>query len=134
MPHTHAHTPSNVQAKLTTLRRTVFDNVPNVLLINLKRFTLDFTTFETVKLNHRVTFPQRLDLLPFTKKGVEAAELAAAEVAKGESEMASLGESGDDENFGADGEKVKKDVPTGDPDEFMVRVTRGHLHFTMQNH
>jgi len=63
------------KVKLTAIRRTCIARLPNVLVLHLKRFDLDFTTFETVKLNGRVAFPFRLNMLPFTREGIEAAEL-----------------------------------------------------------
>ncbi|CAN0246802.1 unnamed protein product [Discosporangium mesarthrocarpum] len=46
-------------------------DLPNLLIVHLKRFELDYTTFETVKLNNRCSFPMVLDVKPFTKKGTE---------------------------------------------------------------
>ncbi|CAM9150961.1 unnamed protein product, partial [Phaeothamnion confervicola] len=57
-----------------TVRRTCLGTLPNLLILHLKRFDLDFTTFETVKLNNRCAFPMRLDVKPYTKKGIEERE------------------------------------------------------------
>jgi len=62
--------------KKDTVRRTCFGTLPNVLILHLKRFDLDFTTFETVKLNNRIAFPMRINMFRYTKEGIEAEELA----------------------------------------------------------
>ena len=38
-------------------------------VIHLRRFDLDYETFETVKLNDRFMFPMRLDMAPYIDKG-----------------------------------------------------------------
>jgi ubiquitin C-terminal hydrolase len=65
-------------AKKDTVRRTCFDRLPNSLVLHLKRFDLDFQTFQTVKLNGRMAFPRRLNMYPYTRKGIEAADRATA--------------------------------------------------------
>jgi ubiquitin C-terminal hydrolase len=57
--------------KKDTIRRTCFGTLPNLLVVHLKRFDLDFTTFETVKLNNKMSFPTTLDMFPYTKEGIE---------------------------------------------------------------
>lgn len=51
--------------------RTCLDRLPNLLIVHLKRFELDYTTFETVKLNDRCSFPMMLDVKPYTLKGTD---------------------------------------------------------------
>jgi hypothetical protein len=65
------------EAKLKGVRRTTISTLPNVLVLHLKRFDLDYNTFETVKLNGRCSFPLKLNMLPYTKAGREAADAAA---------------------------------------------------------
>jgi ubiquitin C-terminal hydrolase len=60
--------------KKATVRRTCFGDLPSTLMLHLKRFDLDFQTFETVKLNNRMAFPQRINMLKYTKEGIEAEE------------------------------------------------------------
>jgi len=60
--------------KMATVRRTCFGDLPNTLMLHLKRFDLDFQTFETVKLNNRMAFPSRINMLKYTKEGIEAEE------------------------------------------------------------
>ncbi|OQS02233.1 ubiquitin-specific protease [Thraustotheca clavata] len=57
--------------KKAAIRRTCFGALPNLLILHLKRFDLDYATFETVKLNNRCSFPLELDMKPYTKVGLE---------------------------------------------------------------
>jgi hypothetical protein len=78
-------------AKLSGVRRTCVSSLPNVLVLHLKRFDLDFTTFETVKVNDRCSFPTRLNMKPYTKEGMaERDAQAAQELEKGEQEKEQL--------------------------------------------
>lgn len=73
--------------KKPTFRRTCLSQLPNVLILHLKRFDLDFSTFETVKLNNRCAFPMRLNVKPYTREGLEeAARAKAAEEEEGSEE------------------------------------------------
>lgn len=56
-----------------TDRRTALGHLPNTMVFSLKRFDLDYTTFETVKLNDRVAFDLTLNLKRYTLRGGEAA-------------------------------------------------------------
>ena len=60
--------------KKATTRATCFDTLPNSFILHLKRFDLDFETFETVKLNNRLEFPMKLNMYKFTKECREAEE------------------------------------------------------------
>ena len=60
--------------KTDTILRNAISTLPNMLILSLKRFDLDFTTFETVKLNSRCAFGQTLNMKPYTLEGVEAME------------------------------------------------------------
>ena len=55
------------------MTRNIFvnDRLPNVLILHLKRFCVDYSTFETVKVNDRCTFPLTLDFTKFTQSGLE---------------------------------------------------------------
>eukprot|EP00903_Cladosiphon_okamuranus_P009694 g9223.t1 len=70
--------------------RTCLEHLPNLLIVHLKRFELDYRTFETVKLNDRCSFPMLLDLKPYTMKGTDEREAmeealqAAAEASGGD--------------------------------------------------
>lgn len=55
-----------------TVLRTAISALPNMLILSLKRFDLDFNTFETVKLNSRCAFGQTLNMKRYTLEGMEA--------------------------------------------------------------
>lgn len=57
-----------------TVLRTAISELPNLLILSLKRFDLDYNTFETVKLNSRCAFGQTLNMKRYTLEGVEALE------------------------------------------------------------
>jgi ubiquitin carboxyl-terminal hydrolase 9/24 len=65
--------------KTDTVLRTAISELPNVLVLSLKRFDLDYNTFETVKLNSRCAFGQTLNMKQYTLAGVEAAEKSSME-------------------------------------------------------
>ena len=44
------------------------------MILHLKRFDLDFQTFETIKLNNRMAFPLRISMFEYTKQGIEQLE------------------------------------------------------------
>jgi ubiquitin carboxyl-terminal hydrolase 9/24 len=60
-----------------TVLRTAISELPNILILSLKRFDLDYSTFETVKLNSRCAFGQTLNMKRYTLEGVEAMEQLA---------------------------------------------------------
>lgn len=64
--------------KKAAVRRTCFGELPNFLILHLKRFDLDYSTFETVKLNNRCSFPMNLNMKPYTKAGIEELEASTA--------------------------------------------------------
>ncbi len=57
-----------------TVLRTAISTLPNMLILSLKRFDLDYNTFETVKLNSRCAFGQTLNMKQYTLEGLEAME------------------------------------------------------------
>ncbi|GMF53147.1 unnamed protein product [Phytophthora fragariaefolia] len=98
--------------KKAAVRRTCFGSLPNLLILHLKRFDLDYTTFETVKLNNRCSFPMRLSMKPYTKAGIEEQE-ARSNMQQEREEMSTdedmaFDDSSDSDEFMAD---VKGDVP-----------------------
>eukprot|EP01039_Chlorochromonas_danica_P010659 gene10659-11821_t len=58
------------EEKKAVQRFTSLLHLPPLLIIHLKRFDLDFNTFETVKLNSRLAFPMVINLYPYTKDGI----------------------------------------------------------------
>ncbi|RLN71972.1 hypothetical protein BBJ28_00013717, partial [Nothophytophthora sp. Chile5] len=102
--------------KKAAVRRTCFGSLPNLLILHLKRFDLDYTTFETVKLNNRCSFPMRFSMKPYTKAGIEEQEARSnlqreREETSTDEDMASDESSGSDE-FMAD---VNGDTPEVHP-------------------
>ena len=90
--------------KKATIRRTCIGNLPNTMVLHLKRFDLDFQTFETVKLNNRMAFSTRLNMLKYTKEGIEAEErkeLAATQAAGGGTEDQTQGQGGGQSGSGS---------------------------------
>ncbi|PRP87509.1 ubiquitin domain-containing protein [Planoprotostelium fungivorum] len=59
-----------------TLKRCVIKDLPNMLLLHLKRFEFDYEKMKHIKLNDRCEFPMVLDMEPYTKEGVASAEQA----------------------------------------------------------
>ena len=57
-----------------TLRRCSMGSLPNALILHLKRFDLDYDTFETVKLNNRFEFPLKINVLKYSIDGVRKAD------------------------------------------------------------
>ena len=70
------------KANTDTVLRTAISALPDMLVLSLKRFDLDYNTFETVKLNSRCAFGQTLNMKRYTLDGVEAMEKAATEEGK----------------------------------------------------
>lgn len=62
-----------------TVLRTAISTLPNMLILSLKRFDLDYNTFETVKLNSRCAFGQTLNMKQYTLEGLEALESGGPE-------------------------------------------------------
>lgn len=60
--------------KKAVIRRTCFGNLPNMLVLHLKRFDLDFNTFETVKLNTRMAFSGSLNMMKYSREGFDEEE------------------------------------------------------------
>ncbi|KAG7367521.1 ubiquitin carboxyl-terminal hydrolase [Nitzschia inconspicua] len=66
----------NCKKNTDTILRNTISELPNMMILSLKRFDLDYTTFETVKLNSRCAFGQTLNMKRYTLEGVEALEQA----------------------------------------------------------
>ena len=60
------------QTKVDAVRRSCIKTLPNILVLHLKRFQLDFTTFQPYKLNSRLEFPYEtpLNMYPYTVRGL----------------------------------------------------------------
>jgi ubiquitin C-terminal hydrolase len=53
------------QAKQDARKGLKFKNFPPIFMLQLKRFDLDYNTFQRIKINDKVTFPQVLNLNPY---------------------------------------------------------------------
>ena len=51
--------------------RTCLERLPNLLILQLKRFEMDYSTMKPAKLNDRCSFPMVLDVKPYTMKGID---------------------------------------------------------------
>lgn len=98
--------------KKAAVRRTCFGVLPNLLILHLKRFDLDYTTFETVKLNNRCSFPMNLNMKPYTKAGIE--ELEASTDAPDDTSSSS---SAADEDATSEADSTTSDDFMGDANE-----------------
>jgi ubiquitin C-terminal hydrolase len=59
---------SNCTSKQDAAKGLKFKKLPYILVLQLKRFDLDYTTFQRIKLNDRVFFPQILNLNPYLRE------------------------------------------------------------------
>ena len=70
--------PAECKTKVNALRRTSLDTLPRLLIIHLKRWMIDYTTFPPVphKLNSEVTFPidDKLDMRVYTEQFLDASQ------------------------------------------------------------
>lgn len=55
----------NCQARTDAVKGLKFLKLPYILVLQLKRFDLDYTTLQRKKLNDKVTFPQILNMNPY---------------------------------------------------------------------
>ena len=72
------------KVKTNTVLRTAISALPDVLILSLKRFDLDYTTFETVKLNSRCEFEEALNMKQYTLEAKELLEATVIEDPKSE--------------------------------------------------
>mmetsp|Transcript_32541 Transcript_32541/g.66280 ORF Transcript_32541/g.66280 Transcript_32541/m.66280 type:complete len:2909 (-) Transcript_32541:130-8856(-) len=80
--------------KTNTVLRTAVSQLSDVLVLSLKRFDLDYTTFETVKINSRYEFEETLNMKQYTLEAKELLEAAHPQERKSETgSMMDLGES-----------------------------------------
>ena len=100
--------------KKDTMRRTCFKKLPNLLLVHLKRFDLDFSTFETVKLNSFLEFPSSLSLQPYTKGYLEKKDEEEKKNGGGEGVGVDDGDEGKGDDEYEDDEEVNVDIPQTD--------------------
>ena len=63
------------ESKVTALRRVCIKNLPNTLVIVLRRFEFDFDTMTRMKVNDYCEFPLEIDMEPYTQEGLERSEV-----------------------------------------------------------
>ena len=63
------------EKKVSWRRRTCMQKLPNILVIALKRFEIDYNTMQHSKINERVEFPMELDMNKYTDKELEKIDL-----------------------------------------------------------
>ena len=80
--------------KTNTVLRTAVSKLSDVLVLSLKRFDLDYTTFETVKINSRYEFEETLNMKQYTLEAKELLEAAQPQERRSETGSSmDLGES-----------------------------------------
>jgi hypothetical protein len=52
-------------------RRQCLALLPEVLIFHLKRFEMNYDTFRREKVNDSFSFPTHLNMLPYTKEGLD---------------------------------------------------------------
>ena len=62
------------EKKVNAFKRTLFKDLPNVLILHLKRFDFDMERMTNVKLNDYCEFPMTLDMSPYTVLSVHQRE------------------------------------------------------------
>ena len=62
--------------KTEITKRAVIGKLSRTMIFHLKRFELNWQTFQHEKLNNRFEFPMEIDLEPYTKEGVHRKEMA----------------------------------------------------------
>jgi ubiquitin C-terminal hydrolase len=65
---------SECNAKVDALKRCCVKNLPDNLIVHLKRFEFDLETMKRIKLNDSCQFPMILDMEPYTKEGLAKKE------------------------------------------------------------
>lgn len=70
--------------KTNTVFKTAISKLSDVLVLSLKRFDLDYNTFETVKINSRYEFEETLNMKQYTLEAKELLEAAQTEERRSE--------------------------------------------------
>jgi len=88
--------------KVDAVKRVCIKELPQTLILQLKRFEFDLDFMKKVKVNDCCEFPLTLDMDPYTLDGIERREKAAAEAA----------------SKGLDGAKAMEDVESAPDSEY----------------
>jgi ubiquitin carboxyl-terminal hydrolase 34 len=65
---------STCESKVTALKRCCINTLPHFLIIHLKRFDFDLELMRRSKINQFCSFPQELNVEPYTKEGLARRE------------------------------------------------------------
>ena len=108
--------------KIKVHKRAFLNKWSNVLIINLKRFEFDYTTFRRYKVNDYCEFPMNLNIKPWTSEGIMEREKAASkEESKKSSDDGMEDELPNEENkkeeVDEEDEKDQKDSPNQQADD-----------------
>lgn len=60
--------------KVDALRRCAIRTLPEILIIHLKRFEFDLETMNRLKINDFFSFPDELNMFPYTERGIQQTE------------------------------------------------------------
>ena len=63
--------------KVDAHKRSYLKELSDTVVIQLKRFEYDYSTFQRYKINDYCEFPERIDFKPWTKQGIDEQENAA---------------------------------------------------------
>ena len=63
------HDDPDSKEELSTRKRITIKRLPPCLALHLKRFDLNYETFQTVKLNDKFEFPLEINMFPYTLEG-----------------------------------------------------------------
>jgi ubiquitin C-terminal hydrolase len=96
---------SSTGKKVDALRRCTIRTLPEVLIIHLKRFEFDLETMNRQKLNDLISFPEELDMFPYTEVGIQQSE----ERRKARAETSDDPTDGEEEEEGAEGERDEEE-------------------------
>jgi len=77
---------SGCKKRTDVKRRSLIAETPNVLVVQLVRFELNYETWQTEKINSHYEFPLLLDLAPYSYDTVTGKEAAAKKPKEGEEE------------------------------------------------
>lgn len=55
------------EKKVDVQKRDCLSELPNILIVHLKRIIFDLESLQNIKVNSRLEFPEQLNLEPFTK-------------------------------------------------------------------
>jgi ubiquitin carboxyl-terminal hydrolase 9/24 len=64
------------EGKVSAVRRVCIKQLPNVLIVVMRRFAFDFDTMARLKLNDYCEFPIDLDMQPYTQEGLRRSDQA----------------------------------------------------------